>query len=189
MYPPPHMTCILLCMCLCMSLSMCPMLEKSFVSGTPQNLVIPHHNIPKMAINASLRAPPALQHQRPYFRNEDEPTNLGRHLGGSSHELESKLSVGANAHEPGALIGEKEKRTHELGAALGGLRSWTGVHQVVVGTNVDLHLQACWDRDYGSVVTGPVTGPVTACMDEPYIIGMCRGLSLHPGARARWRPA
>ena len=159
----------------------------SLIITTPRILVIPHYNVPKGPINPSLRGP--LQHQRPYFRDDDEPTSLGRDQGGSSHELESKLSVGANAHEPGALIGEKEKRTHELGAALGGLRSWTGVHQVVVGTNVDLHLQACWDRDYGSVVTGPVTGPVTACMDEPYIIGMCRGLSLHPGARARWRPA
>jgi hypothetical protein len=128
----------------------------SLLNTTPRILLIPHYNIPKVAMNPSLHGP--LQHQPPYFRDEDEST---------SHELEAtKLLVGENVHELGVLL--VGARAHELGAALGGHRSRTGGHRVVVGAaNVGLHLQTCWDRDYG-----PVVRP-----------------SLHPGAWARWRPA
>ena len=141
---------------------------------TPRNRDVPHRDIPKVAINSGFRAPPPLLHQRPCFRDEDEPTSLERHLGGSSHELEAMKLVGENFHELEALsVGA---RAHEIGAALGGHRSRTGGHQVVVGINVGLHLQTCWNRDHGPVVRGPVTGHVT-------------GPSLHMGAWARWRPA
>jgi len=136
----------------------------SLIITTPRILVIPHYNVPKGPINPSLRGP--LQHQRPYFRDDDEPTSLGRDQGGSSHELEAtKLLVGENVHELGVLL--VGARAHEFGAALGGHQSRTGGHQAVMGANVGLHLQTCWDRDYG-----PVVRP-----------------SLHPGAWARWRPA
>ena len=83
----PHVPCdVSLCMYPCMHGHDA---KGSLIITTPRILVIPHYNVPKGPINPSLRGP--LQHQRPYFRDDDEPTSLGRDQGGSSHELEATM--------------------------------------------------------------------------------------------------